>query len=115
MGIYFSPAAGVTLTNWSFENGKILAGPAWRDERPTYYIFYSHGLSPSSWEFWEDDAQSVVSGGTQSNVLQFLGGFGKRLNLTHHLMQCFSPDIFLFLLTFKRVLSDINGINFYTG
>ena len=56
MGIYFSPAAGVTLTNWSFENGKILAGPAWRDERPTYYIFYSHGLSPSSWEFWEDDA-----------------------------------------------------------
>ena len=54
MGIYFSPAAGVTLTNWSFENGKILTGPVWKDDRPTYYIFYSHGLSPSSWEFWED-------------------------------------------------------------
>ena len=54
MGIYFSPAAGVTLTNWSFENGKILTGPVWRDDRPTYYIFYSHGLSPSSWEFWDD-------------------------------------------------------------
>ena len=53
MGIYFSPAAGVTLTSWSFENGKILTGPVWKDDRPTYYIFYSHGLSPSSWEFWE--------------------------------------------------------------
>lgn len=52
MGIYFSPAAGVKLTSWSFVEGKVLEGPEWKDGRPTYYIFYSHGLSPTSWEFW---------------------------------------------------------------
>ena len=27
---------------------------SWKDGCPTYYIFCSHGLSPSSWEFWDD-------------------------------------------------------------
>ncbi len=52
MGVFFSPEAGVKLTSWSFEDGKILTGPEWKDGRPTYYIFYSHGLSASTWEFW---------------------------------------------------------------
>ena len=108
MGIYFSPAAGVTLTNWSFENGKILAGPAWRDERPTYYIFYSHGLSPSSWEFWEVDALMLGAVGSLAMLVSLRVWFhGKRLNLTRHLMQC----SYLFSLKFERVCSDINGIN----
>ena len=52
MGIYFSPAAGVRLKSWSFADGKILDGPVWKDERPTYYIFHSHGISPTPWQFW---------------------------------------------------------------
>ena len=52
MSLVISPAKGVKLTNWTFEEGKILTGPVWKDERPTYYIFYSHGLNPKSWEFW---------------------------------------------------------------
>ena len=38
MGIYFSPAVGIRLKSWSFSNGKILDGPPWKDERPTYYM-----------------------------------------------------------------------------
>lgn len=52
MGIFFSPMPGLKLVNWSFENGKILDGPIWKDNRPTYFIFYSHGSSPKPWEFW---------------------------------------------------------------
>ena len=52
MGIYFSPAVGIRLKSWSFSNGKILDGPPWKDERPTYYIFHSHGISPTPWQFW---------------------------------------------------------------
>ncbi len=52
MGIFFSPAEKVKLVSWSFEDGKILTGPIWKDNRPTHFIFYSHGLSPSYWEFW---------------------------------------------------------------
>ena len=52
MGIYFSPKSGVSLTTWSFSEGEVLEGPKWKDERPTYYIFHSHGLSPSPWQFW---------------------------------------------------------------
>ena len=51
MGIFFSPAVGAKLTAWSFGDD-ILEGPIWKDNRPTYYIFYSHGLSPSTWQFW---------------------------------------------------------------
>lgn len=52
MGIYFSPKPGVTLKTWSFSEGEILEGPKWKDDRPTFYIFYSHGLQPSPWQFW---------------------------------------------------------------
>ena len=52
MGIYFSPKSGVSLTTWSFSDGEVLEGPKWKDERPTYYIFHSHGLSPAPWQFW---------------------------------------------------------------
>ena len=52
MGVYFSPKSGVTLNTWSFSDGELLQGPTWKDGRPTYYIFYSHGLSPSPWQFW---------------------------------------------------------------
>ncbi len=54
MGIFFSPVSGVKLKTWSFSNGEVLEGPTWKDDRPTYYIFYSHGLSPSPWQFWLD-------------------------------------------------------------
>ena len=52
MGIYFSPKSGVTLTTWSFSEGELLEGPKWKDDRPTYYIFHSGGLSPAPWQFW---------------------------------------------------------------
>lgn len=52
MGIFFSPVTGVKLNTWSFSDGEVLEGPSWKDDRPTHYIFYSHGLSPSPWQFW---------------------------------------------------------------
>ena len=52
MGIYISPVSGVKLNTWSFSNGELLEGPTWKDERPTYYIFNSHGISPVPWTFW---------------------------------------------------------------
>eukprot|EP00094_Tigriopus_californicus_P008285 TCALIF_07981-PA protein Name:"Similar to ermp1 Endoplasmic reticulum metallopeptidase 1 (Xenopus laevis)" AED:0.31 eAED:0.31 QI:0/0.9/0.90/0.90/1/1/11/658/673 len=52
IGIYFAPEENVQLINWSFDEGHILTGPIWKDNRPTHYIFYSHGLSMSTWEFW---------------------------------------------------------------
>ena len=52
MGIYFSPKSGVKLATWSFSDGQLLEGPKWKDDRPTYYIFHSHGLSPAPWQFW---------------------------------------------------------------
>jgi len=54
MGIYISPVSGVKLNTWSFSNGELLEGPTWKDNRPTYYIFYSHGLAPTPWTFWLD-------------------------------------------------------------
>ena len=59
MGIYFSPAVGVRLKSWSFSDGKILDGPSWKDERPTYYIFHSHGISPTPWQFWIEFQVSI--------------------------------------------------------
>ena len=41
----------VRLTAWSFGD-EMLTGPEWKDGRPTYYIFYSHGSSPTPWQFW---------------------------------------------------------------
>ena len=46
--------SGVKLNTWSFSNGELLEGPTWKDNRPTYYIFYSHGLAPTPWTFWLD-------------------------------------------------------------
>ena len=46
------PVSGVKLNTWSFSNGELLEGPTWKDNRPTYYIFYSHGLAPTPWTFW---------------------------------------------------------------
>ena len=51
MGIFFSPVVGAKLTAWRFGDD-ILTGPVWKDDRPTYYIFYSHGLAPTAWQFW---------------------------------------------------------------
>jgi hypothetical protein len=59
MGIFFSPLPGVRLTAWSFGD-EILAGPEWKDGRPTYYIFYSHGLSPTPWQFWIELAVRIL-------------------------------------------------------
>jgi hypothetical protein len=61
MGVYFSPKQGVKLLTWSFSEGELLEGPVWKDDRPTYYIFVSHGLSPSPWTFWLDFQVSVPS------------------------------------------------------
>ena len=63
MGIYFSPAVGVRLKSWSFADGKILDGPSWKDERPTYYIFHSHGISPTPWQFWIEFQVRICGGG----------------------------------------------------
>jgi hypothetical protein len=52
MGIYMSPASRVKMETWSLSDGEILEGPIWKDARPTYYIFHSHGLSPTPWDFW---------------------------------------------------------------
>lgn len=52
MGVFFSPVVGVKLKTWSFSDGETLEGPPWKDGRPTHYIFYSHGLSPTPWTFW---------------------------------------------------------------
>eukprot|EP00096_Caligus_rogercresseyi_P010754 TRINITY_DN4013_c0_g1_i1.p1 TRINITY_DN4013_c0_g1~~TRINITY_DN4013_c0_g1_i1.p1 ORF type:complete len:900 (-),score=145.35 TRINITY_DN4013_c0_g1_i1:1936-4635(-) len=52
MGIFISPAVGIKLVSWSFVEGNILSGPKWIDDRPTHYVFYSHGISPTPWEFW---------------------------------------------------------------
>ena len=52
MGIFISPAVGVRLTTWSLAEGELLAGPTWKNDRPTYYIFHSHGKDPETWDFW---------------------------------------------------------------
>lgn len=52
MGIFLAPKTNVRLINWSFVEGEVLEGPIWKDNRTTHFIFYSHGLSPSQWEFW---------------------------------------------------------------
>jgi hypothetical protein len=52
MGVYFSPKKGISVENWSFVEDEVKSGPIWKDNRLTYFIYYSHGLSPTSWEFW---------------------------------------------------------------
>ncbi len=52
MAIFLSPAVGVEMSGWSFEGAPLQPGPQWKDGRPTYFIFYSHGLNPKHWEFW---------------------------------------------------------------
>ena len=52
MGVFISPAIGITLRSWSLAGGELLAGPEWKMGRPTYYIFASSGKESDSFEFW---------------------------------------------------------------
>jgi hypothetical protein len=52
MGVFLSPATGVSLARWSLAGGEVLAGPEWKRGRPTHYIFHSSGKEGDSWEFW---------------------------------------------------------------
>lgn len=52
MGVFISPASGISLKSWSLAEGKVLEGPEWKFGRPTYYIFHSSGKENDSWEFW---------------------------------------------------------------
>jgi len=52
LGIFFSPEVGVTLKKWSFSDGETMDGPKWKDGRKTYYIFHSHGMMSSTFQFW---------------------------------------------------------------
>ncbi len=74
MAIFLSPMENIELVSWSFDDGKVQRGPKWKDGRYTYFIFYSHGLSPKPWEFWvelevpktfytEDDMLDMVAAG----------------------------------------------------
>ena len=74
--------SGVKLNTWSFSNGELLEGPTWKDNRPTYYIFYSHGLAPTPWTFWLDfKVCSLVMGSRSKSRVGYqkspvLGDFG---------------------------------------
>jgi len=50
--IFLSPYPKTKITAWSFDENGVLAGPVWKDKRPTHFIFYSHGLRPLPWDFW---------------------------------------------------------------
>ena len=52
MGVYISPAMGITIKSWSLADGQLLPGPEWKMGRPTYYIFASSGKESDSFEFW---------------------------------------------------------------
>lgn len=52
MGVFLSPAIGVSLKSWSLAEGEVLEGPEWRLGRPTHYIFHSSGKDGESWQFW---------------------------------------------------------------
>lgn len=50
MGIMFSPVVGVELTSWDIMKEVPLEGPLWNN-RKTYFIYYSYGLSPVPFTF----------------------------------------------------------------
>jgi len=52
MGVFLSPATGVTLVRWSLADGEVLKGPEWKKGRPTHYIFHSSGKEGDAWQFW---------------------------------------------------------------
>ena len=52
MGVFLSPATGVSLNRWSLAEGEVLAGPEWKKGRPTHYIFHSSGKEGDVWQFW---------------------------------------------------------------
>ena len=52
MGVFLSPATGVSLKRWSLAEGEVLEGPEWKRGRPTHYIFHSSGKEGDVWEFW---------------------------------------------------------------
>ena len=72
MHVLYSPVDGVKLKTWSFSDGELLGGPEWKNGRPTYYIFYSHGLSPSPWEFWVELDVSVQIRCITRNEMNFV-------------------------------------------
>ena len=51
LSILLSPEVGVSLKKWSFSQVP-LKGPIWKDDRPTYYIFHSHGMMATTFQFW---------------------------------------------------------------
>ena len=52
MGVFISPAVGISIKSWSLADGNLLPGPEWKMGRPTYYIFASSGKESDSFEFW---------------------------------------------------------------
>lgn len=51
MTIFLSPFENVTLVKWSLGDELAPSGPYWNN-RPTYFIYYSHGLSDGPFKFW---------------------------------------------------------------
>ena len=52
MGVFISPAVGISIKSWSLAGGELLPGPPWKMGRPTFYIFVSSGKQSDSLEFW---------------------------------------------------------------
>jgi len=52
MGVFISPAVGISINTWSLADGQLLQGPEWKMGRPTYYIFASSGKESDSFDFW---------------------------------------------------------------
>ena len=48
--LVMSPRPGINLINWSFDESEPKEIERWND-RPTYMIYYSHGLMGGSLEF----------------------------------------------------------------
>lgn len=53
MTLFISPYRGVELKSWSLVAGPPLKGPSW-ENRSTYYVYYSYGSDPQTWNFWID-------------------------------------------------------------
>lgn len=47
MSFYVRPHKGSTLSQWSLGNGTPVTSKG-----GDYFVFYSHGLQASAWQFW---------------------------------------------------------------
>lgn len=47
MSLYVRPHKGSTLSQWSLGNGTPVTSKG-----GDYFVFYSHGLQASAWQFW---------------------------------------------------------------